>query len=141
MIEPKLALKVVKEGTHYVKILEINDDVPSPAECVAEALTDLEFSLAELVKVGGAINNPEAYHYAKKSLLGLNLALNAASKQNWELELEQNPEKKVECALFGPAILPVEGCTCKNCEEVRQYGPVNSKPWCAHRRELRKIKT
>jgi hypothetical protein len=90
MVDSLLKLKVVEKGTHILPVGEWNNDVPNPAEAVADALVELEFKIGELVKSGGAIQKPSAYHDVKQSVLGLNLALNAASKQNWKLELVQN---------------------------------------------------
>lgn len=91
MIEPKLKLKIAQRGTHILPVEKWNDDIPSPCECVAEALWDVEYCIGELVKAGGSINNSAFYERAKNALSGLNLALNAASKQNWQLEIERNP--------------------------------------------------
>jgi hypothetical protein len=118
MIEPKLALKIVKRGTHILPVAKWNDDVPSPAECVAEALADVEYYIGELVKAGGAINNSAFYARAKNALSGLNDALNAASKQNWQLEVERNPDV-VQHMRYGPET-PVKGCNCDVCAEVRE---------------------
>jgi hypothetical protein len=86
----RLRLKVVEKGTHILPFSKWNNDIPSPCECVAEALVDLEFHIAKLVKNGGTLNAPATYVNAKAALTGLNNALNAASKQNWKLELEEN---------------------------------------------------
>ena len=106
MIKPKLELKVVKRGTHLVKMEKINDDVPSPAACVAESLADLEYRIGELVKIGGYnaekngafSENAHAFDNLLMSVNLLNSALNDASKQNWQLELEQNSEKRTAIA-------------------------------------------
>jgi hypothetical protein len=89
----RLNLKVVTKGTHILPVSEWNNDRPSPCECVAEALADLEYRIGELIKSGGAAMVEESggqhYHNARQALSGLNLALNAASQQGWKLELEE----------------------------------------------------
>jgi hypothetical protein len=92
MIKPRLALTVLKQGTHLVPLSEWNLDRPNPAECVAEALGDLEYRIAELVKVGG---NPSPkpqefneFNAVQKSVEMLNFALLHAANQEWKLKLE-----------------------------------------------------
>lgn len=110
MKDTKLKLKVLRKGTHILPMSEWNNDVPSPCECVADALADLEYLIGELVKVGGAMQNPAAWNNAKNALSGLNLALNEATKQNWVLTLEGDP---VEHTM---PEAPVENCNCYTCE-------------------------
>jgi len=89
----RLKLKVVERGTHILPVSEWNNDRPSPCECVAEALADLEYRIDELIKSGGAAmvaeDSEQHYHNARQALSGLNFALNAASQQGWKLELEE----------------------------------------------------
>ena len=85
----RLNLKVVTKGTHILPVSEWNNDRPSPCECVAEALADLEYRIGEFIKTGGARIDPKDYEKARAALSGLNFALNAASQQGWKLELEE----------------------------------------------------
>lgn len=88
-----MKIKVIQKGTHYVAIRDINNDVPSPCECVAEYLADIEYRLSELVRLGGNDESTAEKSSAARSLMysveNLNNALVAAEKQNWKLELEQ----------------------------------------------------
>ena len=87
-----MKLKTVQYGTHNVELEKINDDIPSPCAAVADALDDIQYQIGELVRGGGSARSSIAYHKAKQSLSNLNLALNAAEKQNWKLTLEGHPE-------------------------------------------------
>jgi hypothetical protein len=94
MVEPKLKLKVVQKGTHVLPVSEWNNDVPNPASVVAETLADLEYRIAELVRVGGVMNSNDDFDAVNQIHAGidnLNEALQAAAEQNWKLELELNP--------------------------------------------------
>lgn len=97
MIEPKLKLKVVQKGTHNLTWEEANNDVPNPASVVAEVLADLEFRIAELVRIGGLTPPPHTFQQKqvmenlRTSVNLLNNSLIEATNQNWKLELEQNP--------------------------------------------------
>lgn len=92
MIDPNLRLKVVQKGTHILPMREWNNDRPSPCECVAEALYDLEYRIGELIRSGGdkasetgaeSIELQNVFNAAR----GLNSALVAATNQQWKLDL------------------------------------------------------
>ena len=129
MIEPMLKLKVVERGTHILPVSEWNNDVPSPCECVAEALADVEYRIAELVRLGGndesTLSKSEAARNLSCSIQNLNASLYDASKQNWKLELERNPNiiKHYPMDMQQP---PVEHCQCEICEMWRAKGAVKA---------------
>lgn len=79
-----MKLKVVKKGTHMVALKEWNNDVPSPAEVVADALAQFEFNIKCLVERGGS-PHPDLVH---QDLDNLNVALKVAKEQNWEFTIE-----------------------------------------------------
>jgi hypothetical protein len=97
MIDPLLKLTVKQKGTHVLPVSEWNNDVPNPASAVADALADLEYRIAELIRLGGAhpkykmTVTEEAFSNLQNSVNLVNNALLAASEQNWKLELQQNP--------------------------------------------------
>ena len=83
MIEHNLKLNIVKRGTHYVALGEINNDIPTPASIVAEYLSMLEYRISVIIEAGGVMNLNEAF----QDLKNLNSALMDAKEQGWKLEL------------------------------------------------------
>ena len=80
-----MKLKIIKRGTHLVKLSKANNDIPSPPSVVADYLAELEYYLKDMVRLGGS---NYALKGATNHLRGLNEALEDATKQGWELHLE-----------------------------------------------------
>lgn len=96
MRKPTLKLKVIQRGTHMLPLKEINNDVPTPPQVVADILADVECRLFELIKAGGChppVNRDNPLDSLCQSMQILNDALLAATEQNWKLELQLNPNE------------------------------------------------
>ena len=79
-----MKLKITQKATHILPYSQWNNDVPSPCENVAEALTDLEYRIGQIIKNGGSMNLNDVF----QSLKELNNAVIAAKDQNWGLDLK-----------------------------------------------------
>jgi hypothetical protein len=83
-----MKLNVIQKGTHEIMLKDLNNDVPSPCECVADSLYQVKYYLGELVKNGGCPNDSLLVANLNASIFELNASLVAAARQNWKLELK-----------------------------------------------------
>lgn len=82
-----MKLNVIQRGTHILPVSHWNNDVPSPCECVAETLAQLQWQIGELIRSGGRDSKEESRTHESVEMLAN--ALRAATRQNWKLDLEK----------------------------------------------------